>query len=156
MTAATSADVGVNLTSYKKPESVLVVVHTVAGEVLLVRRADHEEFWQSITGSLKEGESPRDAAVRELLEETGIEADERLRDWKLVQHYEILPQWRNRYAPGVTQNTEHMFSYELPEKVAITLNTREHVEYCWQDFSTAVAQVFSVSNRTAILKIAAE
>ena len=35
----------------KIPQSVLVVIHTPALEVLLIERADAPGFWQSVTGS---------------------------------------------------------------------------------------------------------
>ena len=36
---------------FKIPQSVLVVIHTPALDVLLIRRPDPHEFWQSVTGS---------------------------------------------------------------------------------------------------------
>ena len=74
---------------FKRPESVLVVVTTRAGKVLLLRRADHPEFWQSITGSMEWGdEQPVEAAARELREETGIAvAPAAFTDWKLQNRY---------------------------------------------------------------------
>ena len=42
-------------------------------DVLLVRRADNGE-WTPVTGIAEPGEQPHDAAVREVREETGIEA----------------------------------------------------------------------------------
>ncbi|HUH00249.1 MAG TPA: NUDIX domain-containing protein, partial [Gammaproteobacteria bacterium] len=56
----------------KRPISVLVVVHTRSGEVLLLERIQPPGWWQSVTGSLEAGETPWDAAVRELHEETGM------------------------------------------------------------------------------------
>src|SRR5690606_22255042 len=99
---------------YKIPESVLVVVHTPTLEVLLLRRADLEEdFWQSVTGSKDTlAECWRDTALREVQEETGIDARApgcALVDWQLENIYSIYPQWLHRYAPGVRQNTEHLF-----------------------------------------------
>ncbi|KQB86812.1 NUDIX hydrolase [Corynebacterium lowii] len=41
--------------------------------VLLVRRADDGQ-WTPVTGIVDPGEQPHDAAVREVLEETGVEA----------------------------------------------------------------------------------
>ena len=95
---------------FKRPISVLVVVHTAQLEVLLLERAAHPGYWQSVTGSQEEGEDLGDTAVREVTEETGIDARRhRLLDWGLSNRYEIFPQWRHRYAPGVTHNNEHVF-----------------------------------------------
>ncbi|OGI59109.1 MAG: dihydroneopterin triphosphate diphosphatase [Candidatus Muproteobacteria bacterium RBG_19FT_COMBO_61_10] len=137
---------------YKRPESVLVVVYTRDGKVLLLRRADHPEFWQSITGSMEwDDASPVATAARELREETGIDVPTgRLRDWHITQRYELFPQWRHKYAPGVSENTEHFFSLELPAETAIRVSPGEHSEYRWVAFAEAVQQVFSWTNRDAL------
>ena len=137
---------------YKRPESVLVVVYTRDGRVLLLRRADHPEFWQSVTGSMEwDDASPRASAARELREETGIHVPPgQLRDWQIAQRYVLFPQWRHKYAPGVEENTEHFFSLELPAETAIRLSPGEHTEYRWVTFAEAVAQVFSWTNRDAL------
>jgi dATP pyrophosphohydrolase len=142
---------------YKRPESVLVVVYTRAGEVLLLRRADQPEFWQSVTGSMEwSDEPPVETAARELREETGIAAAPgALSDWKLRNRYVIFPQWRYKYAPGVNENTEHIFSLELPDRVTVTLMPSEHTEYQWLPFAEAAARVFSWTNREAIEALAA-
>ena len=138
---------------HKRPESVLVVVYSRAGKVLLLRRADHPEFWQSITGSMEWGdEQPAETAARELREETGIAvAPAALTDWKLQNRYEIFPQWRYKYAPGVMENTEHFFSLELPDEQTVTLSPEEHGEYEWLPFEQALERVFSWTNRDALL-----
>lgn len=140
---------------YKIPVSVLVVIHTADLQVLLIERADRPDFWQSVTGSLDAiDEPPIEAAVRELFEETGIVADgERvvLRDWHLSNLYTIYPVWRHRYAPGVTENTEHIFSVEVPRDTTITLSPREHVNHVWLPHLAAADKCFSFSNAEAIL-----
>jgi len=119
------------------------VVYTRTGKVLLLQRADHPEFWQSITGSMEWGdEQPAETAARELREETGITAaPAAFTDWKLQNRYVIFPQWRYKYAPGVTENTEHFFSLELPDEPAVTLSPDEHSEYAWVPFAEAVERV---------------
>jgi len=135
-----------------------VVVYTRTGKVLLLRRADHPEFWQSVTGSMQWGdELPAETAARELHEETGIAvAPAAFTDWKLHNRYEIYPQWRYKYASGVTQNTEHFFSLELPDEQTVTLSPAEHSEYEWVPFEQALERVFSWSNRDALLLLMKE
>ena len=142
---------------HKIPESVLVVIHTPDLQVLLIERADKPDFWQSVTGSLDAPDEPlSNAAVRELFEETGIVADGAtivLRDWQLSNVYEIYPLWRHRYAPGVSHNTEHVFSVCVPRDVAITLSPREHLHHIWLPYIDAADRCFSSSNAEAILQL---
>jgi len=146
---------GTTARHFKRPESVLVVVTTRDGKALLLRRTDHPEFWQSVTGSMEWGdEQPAETAARELREETGIvAAPEALTDWKIRQRYEIFPEFRHRYAPGVTHNTEHFFSLTLPAECPVTLSPGEHSEYRWVTLEAAVDQVLSWTNRDALLHL---
>ena len=145
----------------KIPISVLVVIHKSNGEVLLIERADRKNFWQSVTGSLDDiNENLALAATREVCEETGI-AVERLPEGALrnLYHqieYEIYPDWRFRYAPGVTRNVEHWFALQVPDSTPIKLSPREHVAYQWLPFEEAAAKCFSRSNGEAILKLFSE
>ena len=128
------------------------MVYTETGKVLLLKRTGEGVFWQSVTGSLKWEEStPRQAAVRELREETGLEAVG-LRDAGLSYRFTILPPWRHRYAPEVKENTEYVYFLALPTEKDITLNFAEHTEYGWYSFDEAASKVFSWTNREAILK----
>lgn len=136
---------------YKTPVSVLVLIHTVDLQVLLLERADKPGFWQSVTGSLEADESLHDAAIREVKEETGLDAQRYVfADWHQHYVYEIYPHWRHRYAPGVTQNTEHLFGLELPEALPVTLEPREHLRYQWVDWREAAIRVFSWTNVEAL------
>ena len=145
------------MTASKIPESVLVVIHTADLEVLLIERADRPGFWQSVTGSLDRVDEPLlETATRELFEETGIVADgERivLRDWHLSNVYEIYETWRHRYAPGVTHNTEHVFSVCVPRDIPVTLAPREHLRHEWLPLLAAADRCFSSSNAEAILQL---
>lgn len=136
----------------KYPVSVLVLVHTAALEVLLLERAARRGWWQSVTGSLDAPEEPlSEAAAREVREETGIVAQPRdLRPWRLVYTFEIYPQWRHRFVPGTTHNTEHVFSLELPGRVAVALAPVEHTASQWLPWREAAAKCFSWSNRDVI------
>ena len=166
---------------HKIPESVLVVIHTPTLDVLLIERADKPGYWQSVTGSKDRIDEPlADTCVREVAEETGIRltADpagvpgsppssarslegagapivplSALRDWHLVNVYEIYPVWRHRYAPGVTHNTEHVFGLTVPADTPIVLNPREHLRHQWLPYRAAADHCFSPSNAEAILHL---
>ncbi|MDQ7990321.1 MAG: dihydroneopterin triphosphate diphosphatase [Candidatus Dactylopiibacterium sp.] len=135
----------------KRPESVLVVIHTPDLRVLLIERAAHPGFWQSVTGSLEGDETPAATALRELAEETGlVAAPAALQDWRLRNHFEILARWRHRYAPGITHNLEHVFSLCVPAPVDVRLAPAEHRAQRWLPWEAAAAACFSWSNRDAI------
>lgn len=132
----------------------LVVVHDRAGMILLLKRADVDDFWQSVTGSLRWGESAERAARRELFEETGIAEAEGLVDWKRKARFQILSQFTARYAPGTENNVEYMFSLETRMEHPIVLDPLEHVEYQWRPYADALDIVWSWSNRDAIEALA--
>lgn len=141
---------------YKIPESVLVVIYTPSGQVLLIRRAD-AGTWQSVTGSKDHPqESWAGTAVREVQEETGIDALHppcRLQDWLLENVYDIYPAWRWRYAPEVSRNTERVFGLRVPERTPVTLNPAEHTDWQWLPWQAAAERCFSPSNAEAILML---
>jgi dihydroneopterin triphosphate diphosphatase len=142
---------------HKIPESVLVVIHTADLQVLLLERADHPGYWQSVTGS-KDclDEPPAETARREVLEETGFDVAAlraELRDWNLANVYDIYPQWRHRYAPGVTRNTEHVFGLQVPAALTPTLAPREHLSWLWLPWHEAADRCFSPSNAEAVLQL---
>jgi dATP pyrophosphohydrolase len=143
-----------NEAAYKIPVSVLVVVHTPVLEVLLLERADRRGFWQSVTGSQDAGETLEQTALREVKEETGLDASRyQLTDWHKQNQYDIYRRWRHRYAPGVTRNTEHVFGLQVPAPLAVTLAPREHLRYAWLPWRAAADKVFSWSNAEAIREL---
>ena len=141
------------MSAFKKPVSVLVVIHTTDLEILLLERAAHPGYWQSVTGSQEENETLLETACREVAEETGIVVSpHHLVDWHLAVEYEIFPHWRQRYAPGVTVNTEHCYSLHLAQRPTVQLS-EEHRNFLWLPQAEAAEKVFSASNRDAILAL---
>lgn len=142
------------MTQAKQPVSVLVVIYTSDLDVLLLERAAHPGYWQSVTGSREDQETLFNTAIREVHEETGLDASKFiLSDWQQTNRYEIFPEWRHRYASGVTENTEHVFGLLLPERQAITISPGEHRQFIWLSWPEAAAKCFSASNRDAILEL---
>jgi dATP pyrophosphohydrolase len=144
----------------KVPESVLVVIHTPALEVLLLERADAPGFWQSVTGSKDAADEPLvETCRREVEEETGIVVGSAavplaaLRDWSLTNVYEIYPRWQHRYAPGVTHNTEHVYGLQVPAGTPVRLAPREHLQQVWLPWREAADRCFSPSNAEAVLQL---
>lgn len=143
------------MANFKIPESILVVIHTPEQDVLLIERTDHTGFWQSVTGSKDLlSESLLDTAVREVQEETGIQADaSRFVDWRVSNIYDIYPAWQHRYAPGVSRNTEHVFSLCVASETRITLSPTEHTAFQWLPYRAAADACYSPSNAEAILML---
>ena len=141
---------------FKRPESVLVVIYTSRGEVLRLRRRIPPDFWQSVTGSLLDNETPRQAALREVREETGFLPDHGLTDSGIINRYPILKGWSAKFAPGTKENVEHVFSWQLPAIDAVRLNPDEHLEYRWLLRDEALALTSSSTDRDAILKMVPE
>jgi dATP pyrophosphohydrolase len=141
------------MSGHKVPISTLVLVYTTDLRVLLLERADFPDHWQSVTGSQEQGETLLQTARRELIEETGIDADRYggLADWSISNAYEIYRQWRHRYPEGITHNTEHVFGLGVPAPVPVTIAPREHLRYAWLPWQEAAARCFSWTNRDAIL-----
>ena len=140
--------------TYKTPISALILIHTPDLQVLIMERADRAGFWQSVTGSVEGDETPMQAAIREVHEETGLDALQYdLQDWHISNVYEIYPHWRHRYAPGVIENREHLFGLQLPDTLAIELAPNEHVRYEWVDWREAAKRVFSWTNVDALKRL---
>lgn len=136
--------------SYKRPESVLILVTTGAGEVLMMERTSPHGFWQSVTGSLRWGESAPAAAARELIEETGLRGGHLLKDLHTGVRFPIVPPWRARYAPAAHFNHEYWFVLELAARRTVRLNLEEHRQYRWMPATEAVHRASSWTNRKLI------
>ncbi len=142
------------MSGLKIAQSVLVVIHDAALNVLLLERADGAGYWQSVTGSKDTlVETWEQTAVREVLEETGIDvyaAQCRLTDWQLENSYDIYPHYRHRYPEGVTRNTERVFGLLVPQGQHVRLAPTEHTAWRWLPWREAGAAVGSASNQVAI------
>ena len=137
-----------------------MVIYTSALDVLLIKRADAPDYWQSVTGSKDTpDETFEQTAVREVREETGIDCAPGtslanfLQDWRLENVYDIYPRWRHRYATDVTRNTEHLFGLQVPAGTPIFLSPREHTGYQWLPYLEAASACFSPSNAEACLML---
>lgn len=140
--------------SYKIPISVLVVIHTPDGQVLLLERVDHPGWWQSVTGSQEPGETLLATVQREVEEETGLRRGAgAFNAWGEFTDFEIYACYQHRYVSGTTHNREHVFSLELPVPVTVQLAPNEHLAQRWLPWTEAAAACFSPSNAAAIRRL---
>jgi dihydroneopterin triphosphate diphosphatase len=142
---------------YKLPRSIQVVVTRIEqGKplfLLLRRSSTHTGKWQFVTGSLEHCENHLDAAVREVFEETGIIIDRsQLIDLDLVNVFEIAPEWRSRYEPGITTNEETCFAL-ITEQESVTIDPREHDSFIWADYEKAKEMTFWSSSKKALERV---
>ena len=138
--------------SLKRPESVLIVVHTPDLKCLMLERVEPLGFWQSVTGSLRWDETAAEAAVRELAEETGLPPDG-LVDSGIERRFTIMPAWRHRFGPDVSENLEHWFYLETPTACEVTLDPTEHCRYRWLELEAAIDLAASWTNREALERL---
>jgi len=136
----------------KIPISVLVLIYTKNKDILILKKNNGKDMWQSVTGSINDGESVDDAAKREVYEETGLNADNIINCNKQYI-FEIYEMWRYKYDDNVTHNTEHVFLLELDERKDIIIDKEEHVSYEWTSRVKAAEKVFSHTNRQAIFDL---
>ncbi len=138
--------------AFKLPVSVLVVIYAQdTKRVLMLQRRDDSDFWQSVTGSLEEGETALQAAAREVKEEVAIDvASEKLAltDCQRTVEFEIFSHLRHRYAPGIQRNTESWFCLALPHERQVEIS--EHLAWRWVAATEAATLTKSWSNRQAI------
>jgi dATP pyrophosphohydrolase len=155
----------------KIPISILAVIYNEKNEVLLLKRVDVANFWQSVTGSIDSyEETPLQAATREIFEETGIQINsyftQSLATIKNLIHtqnyfeicdiqyniiYDIYPQFRPRYNNiNIKTNLEHWFYIKIPSITPIKISPTEHTKYIWTLWHKACRMCFSPSNRQAI------
>ncbi len=139
---------------YKNNQSVLVVIYTKdTNRVLMLQRQDDPDFWQSVTGTIESGETPKNTAIRELWEEVRLEISENstaLFDCKESIEFEIFPHFRYKYAPNVTHCREHWFLLAMEQEFEPILN--EHLAYQWVSPEQAIQMTKSSNNAEAIRK----
>jgi 8-oxo-dGTP pyrophosphatase MutT (NUDIX family) len=127
----------------RRPEEALVVVHRPGADgvefLVLERSPERQGYWHVVAGALEEGEDASSAARRELLEETGLDADVTSLD--RVYAYALAdepPEVRERFEPDVGEIAVTGFAAEAPPGWEPTLDD-EHVGYRWCSEAEAIA-----------------
>jgi dihydroneopterin triphosphate diphosphatase len=141
------------------PRQVLVYVYRRADrglELLLLKRGERwGGFWQGVTGAPEWDESDEEGAIREVLEETGLDVSDTLR--AVGTQYEMQASefddpetWLRLYGPGVERVPEEVYSAEAPSSWTPVLAPLEHDEYRWCSPDEALGLLRYESNRDAL------
>ena len=118
------------------------------GRIFAGQRADSAlDAWQMPQGGIDEGETPRDAAFRELTEETGIAPDlvSVLRESAAWRHYDLPPHlvgklWGGRYR-GQTQRWFALRFDGEDDAIDIDAHDREFRQWAWMDAGTLIRSI---------------
>ena len=114
----------------RRAEEVLVFVRRGDEFLVLHRPPDRGGYWHSVAGALEEGESYAEAAARELLEETGLEATPVDVDRPFAYSLDEEPEWRKVLQPGVEEIAVRTFVVDAPDGWEPALDW-EHDEHRW-------------------------
>ena len=131
---------------------VKVLVHDGLRVLLLHRKAERGNFWQPITGAIEEGESPLDAARRELREETGHDLEPRGLD--LTQSFMIESQYLESRHDAPVIASEPAFEVQVDSRVAIRMDALEHDTWGWFTFAEAYERIRWSDDREALERLA--
>ena len=112
--------------------TISVVVTRDDGKVLLLQRTpERGGFWQPVTGKVEAGESPAQAAQRELREETGLQSV------VAPLGYEHVFAFGEAVPPCLIRET----AFSARESEAVRLDPTEHVVLGWFTREEAMAKV---------------
>jgi len=136
------------------PESVRlikVLIHDAERVLLLHRRPERGNFWQPITGSIEDGETPAETARREIIEETGHAAEPE--DLDLEQSFMIESHYLESLHPMPIIASEVTFAASLSAALEIRLDADEHDDCGWFPFEEAYAMIRWTDDREALERL---
>jgi lipoyl(octanoyl) transferase len=130
---------------------VKVLVHDGDRVLLLHRRRERGNFWQPLTGTIEEPESPLDTAHRELVEETGHAATPLPLD--LTQSFLIESQYLEARYPSPIIASEICFHAALDSRLPIRIDPEEHDAWGWFTFDEAYERIRWTDDREALTRL---
>ncbi len=139
-----------------RPETiqlVKVMVHDDHRVLLLHRRPERGNFWQPITGSIEDGETPLETARREIIEETGNRSEPEALG--LHQSFMIESQYLASRYPAPIIASEVGFVAHLPAESVIHIDAEEHDGFGWFTFGEAYERIRWTDDREALERLEA-
>lgn len=140
-----------------RPENlrlVKVIIHDGERVLLLHRRPDCGDFWQPVTGAIEDGESPLDAARREVHEETGLDTQPLTLD--LRQSFMIDSRYATSRGAAFLIASEICFTATVDPRSIVKLDTEEHDAWGWFTLDEAYEKIRWTDDRDALERVAAK
>ncbi len=137
-----------------RPETirlVKVMVHDDHRVLLLHRRPERGNFWQPITGSIEDGESPIETARREIAEETGNRGEPEELD--LQQSFMIESHYLETLYSTPIIASETGFVARLRSDLPIRIDAEEHDDFGWFTFGEAYERIRWTDDREALERL---
>lgn len=115
---------------------------------LLLKRTDMH-VWQGVAGGVEDGETPKEAAVRETFEETGVQVNN-IRQLSNVAMLSVLDVVGNYlWREAIAEIPEYAFVADIGSDEAINLSC-EHEDSRWCDLEEAMGLLEWESNKAAL------
>jgi lipoyl(octanoyl) transferase len=132
---------------------VKVMIHDDHRVLLLHRKPERGNFWQPVTGSIEEGETPIETARREIAEETGHRGEPD--PLELEQSFMIESQYLAARHPAPIIASEIGFVAQLPSDAPIRIDADEHDDFGWFTFGEAYERIRWSDDREALERLEA-
>lgn len=97
--------------------------------LLLQTNQKRGEFWQNVTGSVEKNETFEEAALREAIEETGLEIESIVEMMDLDLSFHFTDRWERKVQ-------EECFLFVLDSPWDVKIDPKEHQNFKWVPFET--------------------
>jgi putative (di)nucleoside polyphosphate hydrolase len=134
-----------------------IVLFNDAGEVFVGKRIGIADAWQMPQGGIDEGETPRQAGLRELEEEVGtsrVEIVAETADWIAYEFPEDLPGKIRKHWRGQTQKWLACRFTGTPDDINLATQHPEFDDWKWVDLTSVVDLIVPFKRATYQMVVA--